>query len=64
VQAWFLGNRIPWFVRLGLLVAALLMIEGGLVTDLAGVGLAAALYFFQRTFQPSPEGTIAVKGAD
>jgi TRAP-type uncharacterized transport system fused permease subunit len=64
VQAWFLGSRIPWFVRVGLLVAALLMIEGGLITDLAGVGLAAALYFAQRTFRPSPDATIVVKGAD
>jgi TRAP-type uncharacterized transport system fused permease subunit len=64
VQAWFLGSRIPWFVRVGLLVAALLMIEGGLVTDLAGIGLAAALYFAQRTFRPSPDATIVVKGAD
>ncbi len=64
VQAWFLGSRIPWFVRVGLLVAALLMIEGGLLTDLAGVGLAAALYFAQRTFRPDPDATIVVKGAD
>src|SRR5690606_16033688 len=64
VQAWFLGSRVPWFMRLGLLIAALMMIEGGLLTDIGGIGLAAALYLLQRMFRPSPDATIEVKGAD
>jgi TRAP-type uncharacterized transport system fused permease subunit len=64
VQGWFIGMAVPWFIRLGLLVSALLMIEGGLVTDLAGVGLAAALWFVQKTFRPAPDATLEVKGAD
>lgn len=64
VQAWFLGSRVPWFMRLGLLIAALMMIEGGLLTDIAGIGLAAALYLLQRMFKPGPDATIEVKGAD
>ena len=64
VQGWFLGGRVAWFIRLGLLVAALLMIEGGLLTDLAGVALAVGLFLVQKIFHPRPDATIAVKGAD
>ena len=64
VQGWFLGGRVAWFLRLGLLAAALLMIEGGLVTDLVGIGAAAAVYLVQRLFNPSPDAPIAVRGAD
>jgi TRAP-type uncharacterized transport system fused permease subunit len=64
VQGWFMGSGAAWFIRLGLLIAALMMIEGGLLTDLAGVGLAVALFFVQKVFRPAPDATIAVKGAD
>jgi TRAP-type uncharacterized transport system fused permease subunit len=64
VQGWFMGSGAAWFIRLGLLIAALMMIEGGILTDLAGVGLAVALYFVQKVFRPAPDATIAVKGAD
>ena len=45
------------------LIAALMMIEGGLLTDIAGIGLAAALYLLQRVFKPSPDATIEAKGS-
>jgi TRAP transporter 4TM/12TM fusion protein len=64
VQGWFMGQRAAWFIRLGLLAAALLMIEGGLVTDLVGIGAAVAAWLVQRLFQPDPNATIAVRGAD
>ncbi|SHI42297.1 TRAP transporter permease [Wenxinia saemankumensis] len=64
VQGWFLGSRAAWFVRAGLLAAALFMIEGGLVTDLLGVGLAVAVYLVQRVFRPDPGAPLVVKGAD
>lgn len=64
VQGWFLGGRIAWFLRVGLLAAALLMIEGGLVTDIAGVALAAACWGIQRVFRPAADAAIAVRGAD
>jgi TRAP transporter 4TM/12TM fusion protein len=64
VQGWFMGSGAAWFIRLGLLIAALMMIEGGLVTDVAGVALAVALFFVQKVFRPAPDATIAVKGAD
>ncbi len=64
VQGWFLGGRVAWFIRVGLCIAALLMIEGGLLTDLAGVGLAGALFLVQKLFKPKPDATIQVRGAD
>ena len=64
VQGWFMGTRVAWFVRAGLVAAALLMIEGGIVTDLAGIALAAALYFVQRLFSPAPDAVLPVRGAD
>ncbi len=64
VQGWFMGGRAVWFLRIGLLAAALMMIEGGLATDLAGVGIAVAIYFVQKTFAFRPGATIPVKGAD
>jgi hypothetical protein len=36
VQGWFMGGRAAWFLRVGLIAAALFMIEGGWVTDLIG----------------------------
>ena len=40
VQGWFMGGRSARFIRLGVLVAALFVIEGGEITDVVGVGLA------------------------
>ncbi len=64
VQGWFMGGRAAWFIRVGLVAAALFMIEGGLVTDLIGVGGAVALFFVQKLFHPDPDAAIVVKGAD
>ena len=64
VQGWFMGGRSAWFLRIGLVVAALFMIEGGIVTDLIGVGAAVAIYFIQKLFNPKPDATIPVRGAD
>lgn len=64
IQGWFMGSRVAWFIRAGLGLAALLMIEGGLVTDIAGIAIAVGLYFVQKLFHPSPDATIEVKGAD
>jgi TRAP transporter 4TM/12TM fusion protein len=64
VQGWFMGGRSVWFLRIGLILAALLMIEGGLITDLIGVGVAVAVYFIQKVLRPDPGATIPVRGAD
>jgi TRAP transporter 4TM/12TM fusion protein len=64
VQGWFLGGRSVWFLRLTLIFAALFMIEGGLITDLVGLGIAAGTYFVQKVLHPRPDATIPVRGAD
>jgi TRAP transporter 4TM/12TM fusion protein len=64
VQGWFLGQRAAWFIRAGLIIAALLMIEGGLITDLIGVGATAAAWLIQRFLRPDPNASIPVRGAD
>ena len=64
VQGWFMGSRSAWFLRLGLILAALLMIEGGIITDLFGVGAAVGIYLIQRIFNPAPDASIPVRGAD
>jgi TRAP transporter 4TM/12TM fusion protein len=64
VQGWFMGGRAAWFLRAGLIAAALCMIEGGWISDLMGIGLAVAIFFIQRVFQPAPDATIPVRGAD
>ena len=64
VQGWFLGQRAAWFIRAGLVVAALFMIEGGLVTDLVGVGATVLVWGVQRMFRPDPDATLPVRGAD
>ena len=64
IQGWFVGRRSAWFIRLGLIVAALFMIDGGGITDLIGVGIAVAVFFVQKVFHPDPDAQIAVRGAD
>ncbi|MDJ0994267.1 MAG: TRAP transporter permease [Dinoroseobacter sp.] len=63
VQGWFMGGRAAWFLRLGLVLAALMLIEGGIISDLIGVGLAVAIFFIQKMFHPKG-GAIPVRGAD
>ena len=48
VLGWFGQIRAPWPVRIMLIVSALLMIEGGLWTDVAGVALAVISFLVQR----------------
>ena len=64
MQGWFLERKVVWFNRLGLVVAALFLIEGGLTTDLIGAGLAAAVFVVQRVIKPSEDAMPAVRGAD
>ncbi len=49
VQGYFFG-RINMLLRAILLVGALCMIEGGGLTDLIGMGIAVAIFFYQRAF--------------
>jgi TRAP-type uncharacterized transport system fused permease subunit len=64
VQGWFMGGRSAWFIRLALGLGSLFMIEGGLMTDLIGVGVAAGAWFVQRVFNPPADAAIPVRGAD
>ena len=64
VQGWFLGSRSAWFVRAALIAAAFFMIEGGLLTDLVGIGLAAGVWAIQRFLRPDPDAAFPVRGAD
>ncbi|PWR02235.1 C4-dicarboxylate ABC transporter permease [Meridianimarinicoccus roseus] len=64
VQGWFMGGRTAWFIRAGLLLAALTMIEGGLVTDIIGLATIAAAWTIQKTIHPNPDAKLNVKGAD
>lgn len=64
VQGWFMGARNAWFLRAALILAALFMIEGGIVTDLIGLGTAVAVWLIQKVLHPSPDAQIQVRGSD
>lgn len=64
VQGWFMGGRAVWFLRVGLLIAALFMIEGGLVSDVIGISVAAIVFFLQRTMKLPPDSIVPIRGAD
>ncbi len=64
VQGWFMGQRSVWFLRVGLIAAALCMISGGLITDLIGMVAAGLIYFIQKVVKPSADTSIRVSGAD
>ncbi|RFU11776.1 TRAP transporter fused permease subunit [Rhodobacteraceae bacterium W635] len=64
VQGWFLGGRVAWFLRAGLVIAALFMIEGGWMTDMIGVGSAVVVLLIQKILRPSPDVGFDVRGAD
>ena len=64
VQGWFAGQRAAWFIRLGLIAAALFMIEGGWVTDLIGIGAASAAWFIQKLFKPETNAPSPVHDSD
>lgn len=63
VQGWFMGGRAAWYLRVVLIVAALLMIEGGWLSDLLGIGLAIVVFVLRRTVDPD-KSAIPVRGAD
>ncbi|PTB91292.1 C4-dicarboxylate ABC transporter permease, partial [Marinobacter sp. B9-2] len=48
VLGWFGKVSAPWVTRLLLIGAALLMIEGGIWTDLGGIALAVLAFLMQR----------------
>ena len=52
VQGWWAGNTANWLLRIGLMIAALFMISGGLITDLIGLGLAVGLFVLARATGP------------
>jgi hypothetical protein len=55
VQGWFMGGRAAWFLRAGLIAAALCMIEGGWISDLIGHRLAVGdLLHPARCSSPRP----------
>ena len=64
VQGWVLGGRAAWYLRALLILAALLMIEGGWATDLAGLACAALALLTQRVLHPDPDAAVPVRGAD
>ena len=64
VQGWFVGTRSAWFIRGLLIVAALFLISGGLLTDLIGVGIAVTAWFVQRLLYPNPDAPMPERGAD
>jgi TRAP transporter 4TM/12TM fusion protein len=52
VQGWWVGDRAAWPIRIGLLVVALFMIEGGWISDLIGIGGAVALFALALMTRP------------
>ncbi|WP_208351647.1 TRAP transporter permease [Pseudaestuariivita rosea] len=64
VQGWFMGMRGVWFTRVGLIIAALCMIEGGIISDLVGIGLAVAVFLVSKFVKPEPGASIPIRGAD
>ncbi|MEM7546930.1 MAG: TRAP transporter fused permease subunit [Pseudomonadota bacterium] len=54
IQGWWAGARANWPIRIGLVVVALLMIEGGVMSDLIGVGGAVGLYLLSRVTRQKP----------
>ena len=64
MQGWFIGKSVVWFNRIGLIIAALFLIEGGLYTDLIGGAITALVFFVQRFIKPKPGAVMEVSGAD
>ncbi|MEM7490285.1 MAG: TRAP transporter large permease subunit, partial [Pseudomonadota bacterium] len=57
VQGWWVGARANPVIRVALIVVALFMIEGGLISDLIGIGGAAALFLLARMTRGRPATT-------
>ncbi|MCB1333172.1 MAG: TRAP transporter permease, partial [Roseivivax sp.] len=49
IIGWFFG-RIGWTLRALLIGAALGMLDAGLLTDLLGLGVAVAMFLYQKRF--------------
>lgn len=64
VQGWLLGARAVWYLRVALIIAALCMISGGLLSDAAGIAISAAAVVVQRVLRPTGTPSVAVRGAD
>ena len=64
VQGWFMGGRTVWWLRIAIGIFALFMIEGGILTDLIGVGGDVAVWAIQKFIRPDPNTPFEVKGAD
>ncbi len=64
VQGWFMGGRTVWWLRIAIGIFALFMIEGGIYTDLIGVGGAVAVWAVQKFIRPDPDTPFDVRGAD
>lgn len=64
MQGWFIGKPVVWFNRIGLIIAALFLIEGGLYTDLIGGAITALVFLVQRFIKPKPGAVMEVSGAD
>ncbi|MEM6973221.1 MAG: TRAP transporter fused permease subunit [Pseudomonadota bacterium] len=63
-QGWFMGSRPQILIRLGLIAAALCMIEGGWLSDLAGIVVAGGSYALHRFLPGRATPVIHVRGAD
>ena len=64
MQGWFVERPVVWFNRVLLIVAALFLIEGGLITDLIGAGLTLTVFFIQRVIKPNNGLVLPITGAD
>jgi TRAP-type uncharacterized transport system fused permease subunit len=54
LQRWFAGP-LDGLLRWMLFVAAVLLVSGGLVTDVVGLGLAVGIFILQKLRKPSVE---------
>jgi len=64
VQGWFFGRKAVWILRVALIGTALVLIEGSVLTDIIGIGMAALILFVQRVIKPKEGFSIGVRGAD
>ncbi len=64
MQGWFVERPVVWFNRVLLIVAALFLIEGGLITDLIGAGITLTVFFIQRIVKPKNGLVLPITGAD
>ncbi|MFO7484322.1 hypothetical protein [Oceanibaculum nanhaiense] len=57
VQNWFHG-RLPMLLRIVLFAAALMLISGGFLTDIGGVVIGVALFFWQKMRNPAEKAPL------